>query len=220
MTKILNFFASVFSSNIYFRHFLSPSLSLTGRIDGLTQMSLALFPMRIASSSVFQICASSLNMSTNRHITQSLPILRRFGTFPPPVKTFHRPRSMLDQIPHNAFSKSQIRSVRFQSTVSIPTSSHEPPPATEDQSPKPTRRIVAYHLFLCAAMVYLIIVVGGLTRLTESGLSITEWNPGFKGMRLPWTDAEWDAEWEKYKGTPEWSMYVALPPCKRTCLSL
>lgn len=67
-----------------------------------------------------------------------------------------------------------------------------------------TKPIVAYHLFACAALVYLIIVVGGLTRLTESGLSITEWNPGFKGMRLPWTDEEWDAEWEKYKQTPEW----------------
>lgn len=71
-----------------------------------------------------------------------------------------------------------------------------------------TRPIVAYHLFFCAALVYCIIVVGGLTRLTESGLSITEWNPGFKGMRLPWTAEEWDEEWEKYKRTPEWAMYV------------
>ncbi|UZJ55319.1 hypothetical protein CBS101457_004639 [Exobasidium rhododendri] len=81
-----------------------------------------------------------------------------------------------------------------------------PTEAAEEGAPRPTRRIVAYHLFLCAAMVYLIIIVGGLTRLTESGLSITEWNPGFKGMKLPWTDAEWDAEWEKYKRTPEWSV--------------
>lgn len=83
-----------------------------------------------------------------------------------------------------------------------------PLPTEEEgrQSSSPTRPIVAYHLFVCAAMVYLIIVVGGLTRLTESGLSITEWNPGFKGMKLPLTDAEWDAEWEKYKGTPEWAM--------------
>lgn len=69
-----------------------------------------------------------------------------------------------------------------------------------------TRPAVAYHLFFCAALVYLIIVVGGLTRLTESGLSITEWNPGFKGMRLPWTEEEWEEEWAKYKQTPEWTM--------------
>jgi heme a synthase len=80
-----------------------------------------------------------------------------------------------------------------------PSSSHSSEKVTSSPS-------VAYHLFFCAGLVYLIIVVGGLTRLTESGLSITEWNPGFKGMSLPWTDAEWNAEWEKYKQTPEWSI--------------
>ena len=63
--------------------------------------------------------------------------------------------------------------------------------------------MVAYHLYALAFLVYAIVVVGGLTRLTESGLSITEWNPGFKGMRLPMTNAEWEAEWDKYKQTPE-----------------
>ncbi|KAK0523169.1 Cytochrome c oxidase assembly protein cox15 [Tilletia horrida] len=72
-----------------------------------------------------------------------------------------------------------------------------------DAAPELTHPIVAYHLFALAVLVYAIVVVGGLTRLTESGLSITEWNPGFKGMRLPSTDAEWHAEWDKYKLTPE-----------------
>ncbi|KAE8214565.1 hypothetical protein CF327_g2022 [Tilletia walkeri] len=66
-----------------------------------------------------------------------------------------------------------------------------------------TKPIVAYHLFVLAFLVYAIVVVGGLTRLTESGLSITEWNPGFKGMQLPTTDEGWHAEWDKYKLTPE-----------------
>ncbi|MCO5608924.1 hypothetical protein L7F22_063142 [Adiantum nelumboides] len=91
--------------------------------------------------------------------------------------------------------------LRLQSTAIQPEV-----PGGGQQHTRPTRPAVAYHLFFCAAMVYLIIVVGGLTRLTESGLSITEWNPGFKGMRMPWTDAEWDAEWEKYKRTPEWAL--------------
>ena len=72
-----------------------------------------------------------------------------------------------------------------------------------------SRPIVAYHLLASAALVFLIIIVGGITRLTESGLSITEWNPGLKGMRLPWTDDEWHAEWNKYKQSPEFTMYVA-----------
>ena len=59
------------------------------------------------------------------------------------------------------------------------------------------------HLYALAFLVYAIVIVGGLTRLTESGLSITEWNPGFKGMRLPITNAEWQVEWDKYKLTPE-----------------
>jgi cytochrome c oxidase assembly protein subunit 15 len=54
----------------------------------------------------------------------------------------------------------------------------------------------------CSALVFGIIVIGGLTRLTESGLSIVEWNP-ITGIRPPITDAEWDAEWEKYRLSPE-----------------
>ena len=72
--------------------------------------------------------------------------------------------------------------------------------------PPTTSKVVAYHLLASAALVFLIIIVGGITRLTESGLSITEWNPGLKGMRLPQTDEEWNAEWDKYKQSPEFKM--------------
>lgn len=73
-------------------------------------------------------------------------------------------------------------------------------------APQATRPFVAVHMFISAALVMLIVIVGGLTRLTESGLSITEWNPGLKGMRLPRTDAEWEAEWAKYRETPEFQL--------------
>ncbi|PWN49102.1 COX15-CtaA-domain-containing protein [Violaceomyces palustris] len=69
-----------------------------------------------------------------------------------------------------------------------------------------TRPSVAIHLYCLAFLVYAIVVVGGLTRLTESGLSITEWNPGFKGMWLPTTTEGWESEWEKYKLTPEFQL--------------
>jgi hypothetical protein len=57
-------------------------------------------------------------------------------------------------------------------------------------------------LFGCSALVFGIVIIGGLTRLTESGLSITEWEP-FTGILPPITDAEWDVEWEKYRVSPE-----------------
>nr|ODN83890.1 cytochrome c oxidase assembly protein subunit 15 [Cryptococcus depauperatus CBS 7841] len=57
-------------------------------------------------------------------------------------------------------------------------------------------------LYGCSAVVFGIVVVGGLTRLTESGLSIVEWNP-ITGVVPPMTDAAWDAEWEKYRVSPE-----------------
>lgn len=50
-------------------------------------------------------------------------------------------------------------------------------------------------------MVFGIIVVGGITRLTESGLSMVDWN--FQGDLPPRTDEEWAAEFEKYKQYPE-----------------
>lgn len=83
------------------------------------------------------------------------------------------------------------------------------PETTTETSPRPealpktTSNIVAYHLLASAALVFVIVIVGGITRLTESGLSITEWNPGLKGMRLPSSEAEWYEEWDKYKQSPE-----------------
>ncbi|GAA6003828.1 Cox15p [Rhodotorula paludigena] len=61
---------------------------------------------------------------------------------------------------------------------------------------------VSRYLFGIAALVFTIVVVGGMTRLTESGLSITEWNV-IKGVQLPLSSAEWNEEFEKYKLTPE-----------------
>lgn len=50
--------------------------------------------------------------------------------------------------------------------------------------------------------VILALAVGGITRLTESGLSITEWKP-VSGVLPPRTDAEWQAAWEGYQQIPE-----------------
>lgn len=100
---------------------------------------------------------------------------------------------------------------RFQSTAAISpadaaaasSSASETQTEKSTSAPLVSKPVVALHLYALAFLVYAIVVVGGLTRLTESGLSITEWNPGFKGMRLPMSTPEWEAEWDKYKQTPE-----------------
>ena len=56
-----------------------------------------------------------------------------------------------------------------------------------------------------AALVFAVIVVGGVTRLTESGLSITEWKP-VAGILPPLSRAEWEEEFTKYKATPEFKL--------------
>lgn len=50
------------------------------------------------------------------------------------------------------------------------------------------------------------VVLGGVTRLTESGLSITEWKP-LVGVIPPLSDADWNEEFEKYKQFPEYKKY-------------
>lgn len=64
------------------------------------------------------------------------------------------------------------------------------------------RRQIALWLFLCSAMVFATLVVGGVTRLTHSGLSIVEWQP-LVGIVPPLTHADWLEVFEKYKQTPE-----------------
>lgn len=65
------------------------------------------------------------------------------------------------------------------------------------------RRQVALWLFICSLMVFATLVVGGVTRLTHSGLSIVEWQP-IVGTLPPLNKAEWDETFEKYKKTPEY----------------
>jgi heme a synthase len=65
------------------------------------------------------------------------------------------------------------------------------------------RRAVAAWLLACCVLVFAIIVVGGVTRLTHSGLSITEWQP-IVGTLPPLSEADWRVAFEKYRATPEY----------------
>ena len=58
-------------------------------------------------------------------------------------------------------------------------------------------------LFFVAALVFAMVVVGGITRLTESGLSITEWKP-VSGTIPPLTSDDWNHAFNLYKQTPQY----------------
>ena len=66
-------------------------------------------------------------------------------------------------------------------------------------------RPVRIWLYSMAAFVLLMVVVGGITRLTESGLSITSWKP-ISGTIPPLSDADWNAEFEAYKQIPQYTV--------------
>ena len=68
---------------------------------------------------------------------------------------------------------------------------------------KAAPRAVALWLFACCGLIFLMVVVGGITRLTLSGLSITEWNP-VVGVVPPLTHAQWAAEFARYREIPEY----------------
>lgn len=69
-------------------------------------------------------------------------------------------------------------------------------------------RAVAIWLFVCAALVFAMVVVGGVTRLTGSGLSITEWQP-IMGALPPMNAADWDEAFEKYRAIPQYQQVNA-----------
>lgn len=63
-------------------------------------------------------------------------------------------------------------------------------------------RAVRVWLWACAAMIFAMVVIGGITRLTESGLSITEWRP-VTGILPPLDAVAWQTEFAKYQRIPE-----------------
>ena len=71
-------------------------------------------------------------------------------------------------------------------------------------SPEPPRA-VALWLLACCALVLAMVVVGGITRLTHSGLSIVEWQP-LVGAIPPLSDRQWEETFGKYKLTPEFRL--------------
>ncbi len=109
---------------------------------------------------------------------------------------------MFDFRSHNPHS-SRLRSIGAQH-ISLRMT---PSTLTDAVFPSPrhvaARRNIATWLFAVAGLIALMVVVGGLTRLTESGLSITSWKP-IHGALPPLSVAEWQEEFEAYKQIPQY----------------
>ena len=63
------------------------------------------------------------------------------------------------------------------------------------------RRMIGYWLIACAAMVFVMVMLGGITRLTESGLSMVQWKP--LTVLPPLTDDQWQQAFQDYQQYPE-----------------
>lgn len=77
-------------------------------------------------------------------------------------------------------------------------------PYTSAIKSEASRGRVAFWLAVCALLVALMVVIGGYTRLSGSGLSITQWKP-IHGIIPPLSDADWLAEFNAYKATPQYA---------------
>ena len=73
----------------------------------------------------------------------------------------------------------------------------------ENTVPKPTHRIIGFWLIMLCAMVFLMVIIGGLTRLTGSGLSMVTWRP-ITGWLPPLNSIEWKEVFVLYQNSPEY----------------
>ncbi|EME88320.1 uncharacterized protein MYCFIDRAFT_213244 [Pseudocercospora fijiensis CIRAD86] len=133
---------------------------------------------------------------------QNTPFLKAFrspgarsgpaGSRPQSSAASHSPSSPLAALGRNFAESSQ-------------TASQTSNAAKASSFPDTSSRAAAYWLLASAASVFGIVIFGGLTRLTESGLSITEWRP-VTGSFPPRSQEHWEAEFARYKLSPEFKM--------------
>ncbi len=88
-------------------------------------------------------------------------------------------------------------------TASMPDYYHQPDGAGLTEKQRRDRNLVKYWLYAVFVVLIAIVMVGGATRMTGSGLSITEWKP-IHGVIPPLNHAEWIEEFEKYRQIPQY----------------
>ncbi|KIM26327.1 hypothetical protein M408DRAFT_330682 [Serendipita vermifera MAFF 305830] len=126
------------------------------------------------------------------------------------ISFFARSIQQTRDVPHfmpsypNYFYPSRLSS-RYKSGMAVFTANESRTSKTESTQADLPPSWVPKWLFMCGGLTVGVIVVGGVTRLTESGLSITEWKP-ITGILPPMSDEAWLLEFEKYKQTPEFKM--------------
>lgn len=97
----------------------------------------------------------------------------------------------------HAWAPAMVRSVARRPMSLAAQAAQAPVGATPTQ-----RRVVGVWLLGCAGTAFATVVAGGVTRLTESGLSIVDWSP-IRGIKAPTSVEEWNEQFEMYKQTPE-----------------
>ena len=137
------------------------------------------------------VCPSTTSILRSR-LLQRLPQTRSCHTLPP-LRT-------------GCPNIKRLRALRFPDSRSLSTGTVQPE-ADASKLPVLAPPAVGRWLLFSSALVFAVIVVGGVTRLTESGLSITEWRP-IAGIIPPLNGEDWNAEFEKYKVTPEFKLSV------------
>jgi cytochrome c oxidase assembly protein subunit 15 len=93
----------------------------------------------------------------------------------------------------------------FEEVATDTKSSPAPVAGAADKAKAAARRAISVWLMILFALVVIMIAVGGLTRLTDSGLSITEWAP-LSGAIPPLTAEDWQREFDLYRAIPEYQL--------------
>jgi cytochrome c oxidase assembly protein subunit 15 len=100
---------------------------------------------------------------------------------------------------------SDKRSIFEEVSEAAPADRKTPAGGMIDQGKRGARRGIRAWLAVLFALVVVMIAVGGLTRLTDSGLSITEWKP-VTGAIPPLSQSDWESEFAKYQEIPEFQL--------------
>jgi len=85
-----------------------------------------------------------------------------------------------------------------------------------NQNELKNRRQLGIWLAVCSALIFAMVILGGVTRLTGSGLSMVDWRP-IMGVLPPMSDTEWQSTFEMYQQSPEYlkkNMHFDLPEFK------